>query len=187
MLSKFFLKSAGLKTSPALNLLQGAFAKNQSGNQRRIWRWCGYVAAACALVWAASSVAQYVMLNKQLNTVQQQVAGAYHQVFPNQAVIDPEMRIQQVVNDLLSARAGGKFLSVLGITGEQWQQQHDVTINSLHYESNSMTLGVESANFENLSALTKALQAKQLQVSQSNARTTPGGVSAQLTITRGGT
>lgn len=182
--TEFF--ATGLKTSPALNLLQGLFSKNQSGNQSRLWRWCGYVAAACALAWAAGSVAQYIMLNKQLTTVQQQVATAYHQVFPNQAVVNPEARIQEVVNDAISARAGGKFLSVLGITGEQLQKQHDVTLNSLNFEGNSIILGVQSASFEHLSALTKALQAQQLQVTQSNAHTTSDGVTAQLTISRGG-
>jgi len=179
---------ASSKQTLPINLLQGEFSRTRDVDKKNFWLKCTTILLLGWLaVWLAGAVTQYVVLKYRLAKAQSQVNTLYKQAFPQaNDIVDPQLRVQRALQAAQNTSAGGPFLSLLTQVGQQLaQQNHNVTILTINYHDQLLSLSVSAPNFQMLSSFTQALQKTGLQVQQQNAQTQGQTVTAQLIIKRG--
>ena len=180
------LFSKGLSDNkPAFNLLQAEFVvKKASSRELKRWKIAGFLIAAWFALWFVGHVVEYFVLKNRLDHLQSQVKTMYLQVFPNaQNVVDPQLRIQRLLNQVQNGQNGAEFLNLLTQVGSQIQQlKLNVTINNFSYRDHILTLSLSTTSFEVLGSLTQALQQQGLTVRQDNAATQGANVTARLIV-----
>lgn len=168
-----------------INLLQAEFSRTRDADQKNFWLKTTTILLLCWLaIWLAGAMTQYFVLKYRLAKIQTQINMLYKQAFPQaNDVVDPQLRVQRALQDAQNTSAGGPFLSLLAQVGQQLaQQNHSVTIMTINYHDQMLTLSVSAPNFQVLTSFTQALQKTGLQVQQQNAQTQGQTVTAQLIV-----
>lgn len=176
---------ASSKQALPINLLQGEFSRSRAADQKNFWLKTTTILLLCWLgVWLLGTITQYTVLKYRLTKVQTQINTLYKQAFPQASdIVDPQLRMQRALQAAQSNSAGGPFLSLLAQVGQQLaQQNHSVTIMSINYHDQMLTLSVMAPNFQVLTNFTQALQKTGLQIQQQNAQTQGQTVTAQLMV-----
>ncbi len=181
---ELFLKGLS-QNKPNFNLLQAEFVmKKAASREGKRWKLAGFLIATWFAVWLVGHTVEYFVLKHRLANLQSQVKAMYLQVFPNaQGVIDPQLRIQRLLNQVQNGQNGAEFLNLLTQVGSEIQElKLNVTISSFSYRDHILTLSLSTTNFEVLSNLTQALQQQGLTVRQDNAATQGANVTARLIV-----
>jgi general secretion pathway protein L len=166
------------------NLLQGEFQQRKSGDKKAL---IGKIAIGLlclwGVVWLSSNIAEYYVYKHRLSAAEAQVATLYKQVFPQaSSIVSPRLRITR----LLASEEGGSksvFLTLLTLTGQAINTNKlNITIESMGFRTNHLTLSVTANSFQTLNQLSQALQKNNISMQQQNASTKGKMVTAQLLI-----
>lgn len=173
-----------LPKSSMINLLQGDYQATHTHLViKRTWG----IAAAIVAIWCVSffgkDLLQYHQLNKQQTILQQQVDHIYHQVFPTAtAVTTPKLRFERELKRLQVASQGSTVLSLIAQAAPVVKSSSDITIESLEFKEDKLTIKVRSNNFQNIEGLVNALKQKQLTVAQSEAQRSDNVATSNIVI-----
>lgn len=169
----------------AFNLLHGEFKVHRKASKtRRLWTVAVVLVGLLLLTYFASSITQWFVYQHRAHSAEKQVAKLYKQAFPQaQMVESPRLRVQQALSENTKSQSGGIFLGLVAQLGSQMKQSgQQVSIDNMSYQSGSLVVSVTSSDFKDISDIVNGLKQKGLEVTQQNASTNGGRVTARLTI-----
>jgi len=166
-----------------LNLLQGVYRpKTQSSNVKKSWVWCGISASSLIAFLFLSQATQWIYLSHQTNLLNKQVLLAYQKIFPNSTeVLEPRFRVAGLLTRLKRESSGNAFLHLLAVTGKVLTQYPQISIQSLKFGDERLTLQVTTPATQ-LNNMVNALDQAGLKVQQQSEKAGKSEMNATLII-----
>lgn len=169
-----------------VNLLQGEFAPQiQNKSQQKRWRLTALMALLLFATIIFTVTIEWIYLTYQDNQLQRQIASLYHTAFPNaENIISPKFRIQQELNKLTALQHQSGFLYLLAIAGQAINRSDGVSIQSLNYTNNSLTMTVQAISAQSLDQVESLLKKQAITLKRSNTQSTGATITADFILSR---
>ena len=171
-----------IQKSKLMNLCQGEM---QHGNKVDLLTKGYQLAGALFCLWLVSLIVVNLinlhLLNKQTQQIDDQIAGIYHQFFPDsKQVISPKFRIMQLLKNSDSEEQN-RFWFLLNQFAKVVNNDR-FTLEQIRYQNKSLLVTLVSTDFASLEELENELKKQQLKVKQTQASTRDQQVIATLEL-----
>jgi len=150
------------KQALVLNLLQNEFKnKRKSSVFGQHWR----LAASLAAIWLVLSLAlsnfQYVQIKSANNIAKAEIEKIYKQAFPkSRRIINPRVQMEQKLKELKTG-SGNSNNGLIFLLAESFgtlkTDTKNITLQSLTFRNNRMSISLESNNLQSIENLNKNL------------------------------
>ncbi|PHS40802.1 MAG: hypothetical protein COA91_02925 [Robiginitomaculum sp.] len=141
-----------------INLRQGIFAKRGKIGVQKFKRSLG-LAATVVVVFAGANILQGASALRKTQDLQEQMAGIYTQIFPNQAV--PENPALAVMRAQADAKAANNqwFIELSALLATSARKVSGVEVSSLRYDAarQQLNLSIRYSGFDDVEALKQAV------------------------------
>ncbi|MBI2778363.1 MAG: type II secretion system protein GspL [Gammaproteobacteria bacterium] len=178
--------SRGYDEPGAINLLQGAYSRHeQLGRLWRPWRPVAALAAVLLLIQGGMTVADYMRLNSERQTLAKQIEQVYLQTFPDaRKVVNARVQMEERLKEL---RGGGAdeagFMGLLADIGPGLKETPSVEVQRISYNEGKIDLALLIADLQSLDKLKQRLTTQRgLSVDIQSAANRDGRVEALLQI-----
>jgi len=169
--------------TPVLNLLQGSFQVKTPKSWRLL---IGSAIISLALLLAITAYQGYQshLLQQQDSDLKQQINTLYKKTFPKaRRIINPVSQMRTQLKQRQSTLGNqGDFIPLLAKVSRVLRKQAKLQLMSLDYQTNNLTIRLETDNLSQLEALKNTLNQNDLQVTLSDINKENNRVLAQLTI-----
>lgn len=167
-----------------ISLLQNEFAQEHHLSPvKKTWLFAGGMLATALIIGFLSTIVQFIMLKRQDNVLQTQIAALYKQVYPESStVVAPQVRMERTLKDLQANQSGGGYLGLLVSIGQVFKQLPAIQVNTLRYQDNKLVLEVQANNFNVLDLALNMLNKTGVMATQDQGATKDNLVTARFTI-----
>jgi general secretion pathway protein L len=172
-----------LAKMPFIQVCQGAL-RHDTHHETNV-RWYA-LSLLFFVVWLCVMIGMNALmvhqLSKKITDLDQQIAVIYHDFFPNATtVISPKFRVEQALKTDATGHQGA-FWYLLGQLVAAMQPSSQLTIQQLHFQNQTLTVGLMSDDFASLEAFENRLKKMNLQVTQTAAASQEKKVVATLEL-----
>lgn len=160
-----------LQNAHSINICQGGFRHDTHRESSRRWY---FASAVLFVVWLLCILGMNALslyrLNTEQNIVNKQIAEIYHAFFPEAAlVVSPKFRIEQALKNDSSGKQGDFWYLLGQLASSIDVESKHVTIDSLHYQNQTLNVNLLCSDFASLEAFEHRLEHAKLKVSQTQA------------------
>ena len=180
------------RTVPAMNLRQGEFV-GDSGRLResaRALKPAGILVAIWLLASFIINVVEWGMLRHEQTALRDEMVTLFRATFPDaQAFEYPALQMERNHASLLAGRGahgGDEFLSILQRVAPAVTGDSSITLRSLRYTEESLTLTLDAATRESLETLRQALSKRGFQADVLETNSERGRIVGRLRIKTAG-
>ena len=179
----------GLLSLPYINLCQGGFRQdNQRHHLKRWYQLAGGLAIALMGSFLFLKVTLIFNLSQKNNQLDQQIAEIYRLFFPQaKQVLSPRARVRQFIQ----AKEAGEnhdlwtlFAKLSTVLNAKHQSKTSISLESLSFQSQVLTLNVIADNFSSLEHFEAELQKAMIQVHPLSAITEDRHLLAKIELKR---
>lgn len=150
------LAAQAVSGPPAVNLLQGPFAPRSSmAAQLKAWRVPAVLAAAVALLFAATQALAIWQLSRAEKKLDAQIKEVFAAALPGQPLKDARAQMQGVLGSGGSGQ--GALLPAMSVLAQALVQSPKARIESLSYRGDALDLRIVAPDVEALDAIKQAL------------------------------
>jgi len=161
------LHSALTIKTPAINLLQGKFAKKPNKQTQQRWRTPIKLAIGLVIIYLLTNLAGWLTMRWRYTQLTNRINAIYRQNFPNAtAILEPKLRLQRKLAQYHQLQHGSSFLHGLAIIGKILAHHSQIKINSLNFSDNQFSINLQANNFNQLEQFMAQLTHYGLQVNQ---------------------
>lgn len=174
----------GLKTTDAVNLLQGEFARSTDYNARwQQWRTVAMLAGGLLLAHVAAAAIRIHQANHEVKSLDTQISQIFAQVMPSEKMLDPRRQMQTRLDRIRHSGAGPEyFLHTLEVLGGALAETPKTRIDSLSYREQALDLRVTAPSLTALSQLSQLVGKQGLTADIQSSQPVEGGVDAHLRV-----
>jgi general secretion pathway protein L len=150
----------GIGETPALNLLQGAYApRHRRAPQRRLWKLAAVLVGAALLLGLLGKVVDVLRLHSASHQADAAIAAIYAQSFPGSPEVpDPVARMQSELQRLGGdSRAGGLLPLLSQIAPILASQDFRLRLQGMEYRNGTLELSLHAPGVETLDQLRERL------------------------------
>lgn len=167
---------------PCINLCQGEFQLKQQKNDYRSWYKTAAISALiCLCSFILSKGVLLWQLNHKIKTIDTDITKSYQHFFPDaKQVINPRFRISALLSEQDNQSTQGLWPVLLKL--ESAFNSKQLTVSSLQWRQNRLSITLLSPNFKTLETLQNKLQNTGLKVAQTQATTKNEQVQATLEL-----
>ncbi len=174
----------GLKTTDAVNLLQGEFAKDTDfGARWRQWRTPALLAAGLLTVHVAAQALQIRQAKHETATLDSQIAGVFSGAMPTEVIQDPRRQMQSRLDRIHKSGAGPEyFLRSLKVLSGAMAMIPQTSIDALSYREESVDMKLTAPSLAALSQLSQLIGKQGMTAEIQSSTPVAGGVEAHLQL-----
>jgi type II secretion system protein L len=178
-----------LKTTDAINLLQGDFARATDYNARWLrWRTPAILAGGLLAAHLAGAEIRIHQANHETQTLDTEIAQLFAQVMPSEKLQDPRRQMQSRLELIRRSGAGPEyFLRTLEALSGALAATPKTTIDSMSYREQSLDMKVTAPSLAALAQLAQLVGKHALMADIQSSSPVDGGVEAHLQIRPEGT
>lgn len=183
--AQFYIDLALNSHTPAINLLQGAFAtkKSKFTQTKRIWHMAIGLAAAWIAILFLYPLLSYFILESRVSHLNAAIAEIYKRNFPLATdVIAPKLRMQEKLQKLNNGAGQNRYFILLGYLGQGLQNSSGVKFKRMEYQNNQLNVELLANSSDEFSKFTDYLSQQGLKVKQQNANLNGTHISTTLVI-----
>jgi general secretion pathway protein L len=175
------------ESTPALNLLQGAYAPS---SQIQAMAPALRPAAIMLAVWLVGSLGfnlwEWWQLKTTHENLRQEMISLFKRTFPDaQVVVDPALQMQRLISDMQDKggkSSGADMLPLLGNIAPVIQASPQLKLRGMQYGETRLTLDITLPDFQTMETVKNAFTARGMQVEVIGANSTPGGIEGRLRL-----
>ncbi len=170
--------------APVLNLLQDTFQpkKRTAACQKTWWLTAKLVAGLFIWVFVWNSIS-WIYLNHQNQQLYSEIKHIYQHQFPAAtAMVAPRERLLEKLQHAASQGNDQGFIALLRAISPILTTAPTLNIMQLNYHAPILTVNLTAQSFATLEDVVSRLNAAGIKSKQSNATTTPNGITATLII-----
>lgn len=162
--------SQSLHQSSPLNLMQDQYTAAKKQNlAKTLLALPLLILSICVFIGA--NIFQYHHQKQQLKQVEKNNFQRYKAIFPEAStMISPRFRIEQRLKQQDNAKQS-PFFELMAVMAPLFHQQKQLTVNSISYQNEQLTITFQLANFSELDSLQQKLSTKAITVHQISATT----------------
>lgn len=175
------------ESTPALNLLQGAYAPS---SQIQAMVPALRPAAIMLAVWLVGSLGfnlwEWWQLKTTHENLRQEMMSLFKRTFPDaQVVVDPALQMQRLIGDMQDKggkSSGADMLPLLGNIAPVIQASPQLKLRGMQYGETRLTLDITLPDFQTMETVKNAFTARGMQVEVIGANSTPAGIEGRLRL-----
>jgi general secretion pathway protein L len=173
-----------LKTTEAVNLLQGEFARvSDFGARWRRWRTVAALAAGLLAVHVAAQALQIRQVKHETAALDGQIANIFSAAMPGAAMQDPRRQMQSQLDRIRRSGASPEyFLRTLKVLGDAMAVTPKTDIDGLSYREGSLDMKVNAPSLAALSQLTQFIGKQGIKADIQSSTPVAGGVEAHIQL-----
>ena len=174
------------ESTPALNLLQGAYAPS---GQIQAMAPALRPAAIMLAVWLVGSLGfnlwEWWQLKNTHENLRQEMLSLFKRTFPDAVVQDPVLQMQRLIGDMQDKggkSSGADMLPLLGNIAPVIQASPQLKLRGMQYGETRLTLDITLPDFQTMETVKNAFTARGMQVEVIGANSTPAGIEGRLRL-----
>ncbi|HTV95325.1 MAG TPA: type II secretion system protein GspL [Steroidobacteraceae bacterium] len=173
-----------LKSTEAVNLLQGEFARSTDYNARWLqWRTAAMLAGGLLVAHIAAAAIRIHQANHETKTLDTEISQLFKEVMPAEKMVDPRRQMQSRLDQIHHAGASPEyFLHTLEVLSGAISSLPNTRIDALSYREQSLDLRVTAPNLAALSQLSQSVAKQGLTADIQSSQPAQGGVEAQMQV-----
>jgi general secretion pathway protein L len=174
----------GLKSTDAVNLLQGDFAKDTDfGAHWRQWRTPALLAAGLLTVHVAAQALQIRQAKHETTALDGEIATVFSGAMPDEVIQDPRRQMQSRLDRIHKSGAGPEyFLRALKVLSGAMVMIPQTSIDALSYREDSVDMKVTAPSLAALSQLSQLIGKQGMTAEIQSSTPVGGGVEAHLQL-----
>jgi len=184
------LMAATVRDFRAINLLQGDFGPHNGATEHwRRWRSAAVLLAALCVVFIVQQGLSEFKLRHESVVLDAQVTALFHHALPGVShMVDPEVQMQQRLNQLTGGGANSEgLLAMLTAVGSVLQSQNVVQLQSFTYHDGNLQLQIQAGSIDALDNVKSMLsQNSAFHVEMDSLNSSSGTTTGRLTISEAG-
>jgi general secretion pathway protein L len=174
----------GLKTTDAVNLLQGEFSRATDYAER--WRQWRTAAVLAVVLLGAHVAAQALQIRKEKHettALDSQIASVFSAAMPAEAIQDPRRQMQSRLDRIHKAGAGPEFfLRALKVLSGAMEVTPKTDIDALSYREDSLDMKVSAPSLAALSQLSQFVGKQGMTAEIQSSTPVASGVEAHIRL-----
>jgi type II secretion system protein L len=173
-----------LKSTDAVNLLQGEFARTTDYNARWLqWRTAAMLAGGLLIAHVAAATIRIHQANHEAKSLDTQISQIFAQVMPSEKMLDPRRQMQNRLDRIRHSGAGPEyFLHTLEVLSSALAATPKTHIDSLAYREQALDLRLTAPSLSSLSQLSQLVGKQGLTADIQSSQPVEGGVDAHLQV-----
>ncbi len=178
----------GLEHGPALNLLQGEYARTEKKEQAswRPWLPAAALFAAVALLQTGMLAADHHRLSREAGQLAEAIDDTYRRAFPEATrVVAAQIQMERQLTLLRSGGAQDRFTTLLADTAPVLHRTPGLELRGMRYGEGTLEIDLRLADLRALDTLKQELASTGLTIEIQGANARNGGVESRLIIRRG--
>lgn len=174
----------GLKSTDAVNLLQGDFAKNTDfGTRFRQWRTPALLAAGLLTVHVAAQALQIRAAKHETAALDGQIATLFSGAMPAEVIQDPRRQMQSRLDRIHKSGAGPEyFLRALRVLSGAIAMIPQTHIDALSYREESVDIKLSAPSVAALSQLSQLISKQGMTAEIQSSTPAAGGVEGHIQL-----
>lgn len=177
----------GYNEKNAINFMQGSYnRREQLGKLWKPWRPAVTMMAILLMIQAGMTIADYMRLKAESDTLTEQIAQTYLRTFPDaRKVVNPRAQMEQRLKALRGGdNETGGFISLLASIGQPLKETPGLEIQRINYSEGKVDLALVIGDLQGLDQLKQRLSTQTgLAVNIESATSRDSKVEARLQIT----
>ena len=177
----------GYNEKNAINFMQGAYnRREQLGKLWKPWRPALAMFAVLLMIQGGMTVADYMRLKTESDTLTEQIAQTYLRTFPDaRKVVNPRAQMEQRLKALRGGDTEtGGFISLLASIGQPLKETPGLEIQRINYSEGKVNLALVIGDLQGLDQLKQRLSTQTgLAINIESAASRDSKVEARLQIT----
>jgi general secretion pathway protein L len=174
----------GLRTTDAVNLLQGEFARVTDFSARwRQWRTAAALAVGLLAVHVAAQAVQIRQAKHETAALDGQIASIFSAAMPGEAMQDPRRQMQSRLDRIRKSGASPEyFLRTLKVLGDAMAVTPKTDIDALSYREQSLDMKVSAPSLAALSQLSQFIGKQGMTAEIQSSTPVANGVEAHIQL-----
>ncbi len=179
------LFAAGYNAEHSINLLQGAYSRNeQLGRLWRPWRMTAALLVGWLILGVGTRIIDYRRLDHEQQALQDKIEQVYRQAFPaDKNIVNPRAQMERHLAELGGGNSGAGFLELLSQAAPALKATSGLEMKSLRSQNGELELEVNMKDLQGLDQLKQRLtSAGPLSVEIVSAASRDGKVEGRIKI-----
>jgi len=174
----------GLKSTDAINLLQGDFARDTDfGTRWRQWRTPALLAAGLLTVHVAAQALQIRQAKHETAALDGQIATVFSSAMPAEVIQDPRRQMQSRLDRIHKSGGGPEhFLHALKVLSGALAMIPQTSIDALSYREESVDMKLTAPSLAALSQLSQLIAKQGMTAEIQSSTPVAGGVEAHIQL-----